>query len=225
MLISVGTARIRGYGRPMLPETQLLAFAGVVLLAAMSPGPDFLIVTRYAAVSGRRSGVAAALGIACGVFVWAVVAAFGVAALLAASAVAFTVVKLVGAAYLAYLGIRSLLAARRSGAGTPVAGPTAGIGLVAAFRQGLLTNLLNPKCAVFFVALMPQFAPAADASRPAQTLLLSVIAVAVTAIWFTVIANVVGGLRRLLTSSPARRAIDAVTGAVLVALGIRLAVQ
>jgi RhtB (resistance to homoserine/threonine) family protein len=209
----------------MLPETQLLAFAGIVLLAAMSPGPDFVVITRYAAVSGRRTGVAAALGVACGVFVWAVVAAFGVAALLAASAVAFTVIKLVGASYLAYLGIRSLLAARRRGAGTLVAGTTVATGLLAAFRQGLLTNLLNPKCAVFFVALMPQFAPAAGSSRLAQTLLLSVVAVAVTAIWFTAVANVVGGLRRLLASSPARRAMDAVTGAVLVGLGVRLAVQ
>jgi RhtB (resistance to homoserine/threonine) family protein len=209
----------------VLPETPLFAFAGIVLLAAMSPGPDFVIVTRYAAVSGRRSGVAAALGIACGVFVWAVVAAFGVAALLAASAVAFTVVKLVGAAYLAYLGIRSLLAARRRGAGTLDVGTTASPGLIAAFRQGLLTNLLNPKCAVFFVALMPQFAPAAGDSRLAQTLLLSIIAVAITAVWFAAVANVVGGLRRLLASSPARRALDAVTGAILVGLGVRLAVQ
>jgi RhtB (resistance to homoserine/threonine) family protein len=223
-MISLGVVWTRGYARSVLPETQLFAFAGIVLLAAMSPGPDFVIVTRYAAVSGRRSGVAAALGIACGVFVWAVVAAFGVAALLAASAVAFTLVKLVGAAYLAYLGIRSLLAARRSGAGILTAGTTATTGLVAAFRQGLLTNLLNPKCAVFFVALMPQFAPADD-PRLAQTLLLSVIAVVITAIWFTVVANVVGGLRRLLASSPARRAIDAVTGAILVGLGVRLAVQ
>jgi RhtB (resistance to homoserine/threonine) family protein len=209
----------------VLPETPLFAFAGIVLLAAMSPGPDFVIVTRYAAVSGRRSGVAAALGIACGVFVWALVAAFGVAALLAASAAAFTLVKLVGAAYLAYLGIRSLLAARRRGAGTLDAGTTAAPGLITAFRQGLLTNLLNPKCAVFFVALMPQFAPAAGDSRLAQTLLLSIMAVAITAVWFTVVANVVGGIRRILASSPARRAIDAVTGAVLVVLGVRLAVQ
>lgn len=204
--------------------TQLLAVGGVVLLAAMSPGPDFVIVTRNAMLSGRRAGMACAAGIAVGVFGWAVVTALGVAGLLAASAVAFTVVKLAGAAYLVLLGVRALLAARRGGYEAPeeVSG-TRTAGALAAFRQGLVTNLLNPKVAVFFTALLPQFLPA-TATRVDQVLLAGVAAV-VSLVWFGVLANVVSALRRFLTTQRVRRAIDAVMGALLVALGLRIAVQ
>ncbi len=202
---------------------QLLAFIGVVQLAAMSPGPDFVLVTRHAALSGRRAGIAAAAGIACGVFAWAVVAAFGVAALLAASAVAFSIVKLAGAAYLAYLGLKSLRAALRGGRMNSQAQKDRTVSSWVAFRQGLVTNLLNPKCAVFFVALMPQFV--SGQPRLGQTLLLSAVAVLITVVWFTVVATVVGALRRIFESARVRRALDAFTGTVLIALGIRIATQ
>jgi RhtB (resistance to homoserine/threonine) family protein len=202
---------------------QMVAFVGVVQLAAMSPGPDFVLVTRHAALSGRRAGIAAAAGIACGVFGWAVVAAFGVAALLAASAVAFSIVKLAGAAYLAYLGTRSLRSAFRGGGTTAQKRKDRTVSSRMAFRQGLVTNLLNPKCAVFFVALMPQFV--SGRPRFGQTLLLSAIAVLITVVWFTVVATVVGALRRVFESARVRRALDAVTGTVLVGLGVRIATQ
>ncbi|WP_330845908.1 LysE family transporter, partial [Actinophytocola sp.] len=113
----------------------------------MSPGPDFVIVLRSAMSAGRRAGMASAAGIAAGVLVWAVVTSLGVAGLLAASAVAFTIVKLIGAAYLVLLGIRALLAARRGGYDqAPEAG---GAETRGAFAAGLLTNLFNPKVAVF----------------------------------------------------------------------------
>ena len=201
--------------------TQFVALGGVVLLAAMSPGPDFAIVTRNAMVSGRRAGMACGVGIA-GVFVWAVVTALGIAGLLAASAVAFTVVKLVGAAYLVLLGIRALLAARRGDYDNVQHIPGArATGVLAAFRQGLVTNLLNPKVAVFFVALLPQFLP--TSATAADHLLLAMVAAGVTLTWFTVLAGVVSALRRLLTTNRVRRAIDAVMGTLLVGLGIRLA--
>lgn len=207
----------------MISEVQLLAFVGVVQLAAMSPGPDFVLVTRHAAVSGRRAGMAAAAGIACGVFVWAVVAALGVAALLAASAVAFTVVKLAGACYLAYLGIKSWHAALRRGDATVPARASRSVGSLTAFRQGLITNLLNPKAAVFFVALMPQFV--SGTPEIGQTLLLSGIAVVLTVVWFVTVANIVGAFRRLFASPRVRRGLDAVTGTVLIGLGIKLAAR
>ncbi|HEY7598215.1 MAG TPA: LysE family translocator [Actinophytocola sp.] len=204
--------------------TQLLALGGVVLLAAMSPGPDFVIVTRNAMLSGRRAGMACAAGIAVGVFTWAVVTALGISGLLAASAVAFTVVKLAGAAYLVLLGIRALLAARRGGYEPPPdSGDRANRGVLAAFRQGLVTNLLNPKVAVFFTALLPQFVPAS--STAADHLLLGGVAATVSLLWFVVLSNVVSVLRRFLTTSRVRRTIDAVTGTLLVALGLRIAVQ
>ena len=202
--------------------TQFVALGGVVLLAAMSPGPDFAIVTRNAMVSGRRAGMACGVGIAVGVFVWAVVTALGIAGLLAASAVAFTAVKLVGAAYLVLLGVRALLAARRGeyDSAEQIRGARA-TGALAAFRQGLVTNLLNPKVAVFFVALLPQFLPAS--ATAVDHLLLAGVAAGVTLTWFTVLAGVVSALRRVLTAHRVRRTIDAVMGTLLVGLGLRMA--
>ncbi|PZF92505.1 lysine transporter LysE [Micromonospora endophytica] len=201
----------------------IAAFAGVIALGALSPGPDFAVVLRQAAVSGRSRGMASAGGVAVGVFGWAVAAATGVAALLAASATAFTVVKLVGAGYLAYLGIKALRAATRRTDGPAL---TDGDGQLAsvsvAFRQGLLCNVLNPKAAVFFVALMPQFL--GTGAGVGQALILAVVAAAVTLLWFFVVANVVATLRRLFARRSVRRALDAVTGVALIGLGARLAV-
>jgi threonine/homoserine/homoserine lactone efflux protein len=200
--------------------TQAIALSGVILLAAMSPGPDFLIVLRSAVRAGRRAGMASAAGIAAGVLVWAVVTSLGVAGLLAASAVAFTVVKLIGAAYLVLLGIRALLAARRGGyedAGEIGAGKaTRG-----AFTAGLLTNVFNPKVAVFFLALWPQFLPAHASALDAAV--LAAVASGVILVWFSVVANVVTVLRGVLTAAKVRRAIDAVMGTLLVGIGVRIA--
>jgi RhtB (resistance to homoserine/threonine) family protein len=207
----------------MVTGVEMLAFMGVVLLAAMAPGPDFVIVTRHAAISGRRAGMATGLGIASGVFAWAVVAAFGVASLLAASAVAFTAVKLVGAVYLAYLGVKALVSAWRHGQAVRAEVKTTTVRPLVAYRQGLLTNLLNPKCAVFFVALMPQFL--STSPHWSDTLLLSALAVVVTAVWFTVLANIVGALRAFFTSKRVRRVLDSVTGAILVGLGVKIALD
>jgi threonine/homoserine/homoserine lactone efflux protein len=206
-----------------MSTTQALAMSGVILLGAMSPGPDFVIVTRNAALSGRRAGMACAAGIAGGVFAWSVVTALGVAGLLAASAVAFTVVKLIGAAYLALLGIRALLAARRGEYQPPDTGARPPRGALVAFRQGLLTNLLNPKVAVFFIALLPQFLPASPTVL--DTVLLGAIAATISLVWFALLANVVGALRAVFARVRVRRVIDAVMGTVLIGLGVRIAVQ
>ncbi|MEV4223084.1 LysE family translocator [Nonomuraea sp. NPDC049725] len=206
----------------MTSLTQIVAFGGVVMLGAMSPGPDFAVVVRRSALSGRGHGMAAAAGISLGVFVWVVAAATGVAALLAASAVAFTVVKIVGAAYLLYLGAKALRAAVKGGGGLALDAPaTGGRGPWAAFAEGLLTNVLNPKAALFFVALVPQFLSAG--ASLADTLLLSLIALAGTVLWFLTVANVVSALRRAFARPAVRRTLDGLTGAALVALGVNLA--
>lgn len=199
--------------------TQLVAFGGVVMLGAMSPGPDFAVVVRRSAVSGRGPGMAAALGIAIGVFAWVVAAATGVAALLAASAVAFTIVKIVGAAYLGYLGVRALLSALRGGGSPRLSVEDAPRqGAWAAFGEGLLTNVLNPKAALFFVALVPQFL-----AGGASVLGLSLVALGGTILWFLVVANVVSALRRVFDRSAVRRTVDGLTGTALIALGVNLA--
>ncbi len=207
----------------MMGMAHVAALSGVILLGAMSPGPDFVIVTRSAAMSGRRAGMACAAGIGAGVFAWSAVTAAGVAGLLAASAVAFTAVKLAGAAYLMLLGIRALLAARRGeyqdlGPRRPDATSP-----LRAFRQGLLTNLLNPKVAVFFIALVPQFLPAAPTVL--DTVVLGAVAAVISVLWFCVVANVVGALRRLFARVRVRRVIDTVMGGLLIGLGVRIAVQ
>jgi threonine/homoserine/homoserine lactone efflux protein len=207
----------------MMSMTQLVGLGGVILLGAMSPGPDFVIVTRSAALSGRRAGMACATGIGAGVFAWSAVTAAGVSGVLAASAVAFTVVKLAGAAYLMLLGIRALLGARRGEYDGPDEVRPNPIGPLRAFRQGLLTNLLNPKVAVFFIALVPQFLPADPAIL--DTIMLGAVAAAVSVLWFCVVANVVEALRRVFAKVRVRRTIDAVMGGLLIGLGLRIAVQ
>jgi threonine/homoserine/homoserine lactone efflux protein len=208
----------------MIPSATAASFLLVVVLGAMSPGPDFVVVTRTSITGGRRAGVAAGAGIALGVFAWVVAIALGVAAVLTASAVAFTVVKLVGAAYLVVLGVKSWLAVRRGdyrdlGEDRTAEPLRAG----AAFRQGLFTNLLNPKVAVYFLALLPQFLPADGSTL--QTLELAVIATAGTVLWFCSLAVVVGALKRFFGDGRVRRGLDAVLGSVLVALGIKVAAE
>jgi threonine/homoserine/homoserine lactone efflux protein len=205
--------------------TQALGLAGVILLGAIAPGPDFVIMLRNVVTGGRGAGMACAAGIASGVLAWAVVTSLGIAGLLAASAVAFTVVKLVGAAYLVLLGVQALLAARRGGYERPPEPDREQTrrGALAAYRQGLLTNLFNPKVAVFFLALWPQFLP--EHATPVDTAVLAGVAGATALLWFTVLANVITALRRFLTTSRVRRTLDAVMGALLIAIGVRIAVS
>ncbi|MDQ7807058.1 LysE family translocator [Amycolatopsis sp. A133] len=208
----------------MIPGATAASFLLVVVLGAMSPGPDFVVVTRSALSGGRRAGMAAGAGIALGVFAWVVAIALGVAAVLTASAVAFTVVKLAGAAYLVVLGVKAWLAVRRGEYRdlAAAAGPRQ-LAAGAAFRQGLVTNLLNPKVAVYFLALLPQFLPADGSTL--QTLELAAIATAGTVLWFVTLAVVVGALKKFFSAGRVRRGLDAVLGTVLVALGLKVAAE
>ena len=210
----------------MLSTAQLLAFIGIIALGTVSPGPDFAIVVRQSAVSGRLAGTATSLGIGAGIFFWMVATATGLAAVLAASAIAYGVVKVVGAVYLLFLGWKALReAARRGGprvaaSAADEAGPK--VAVWKAFRQGVVCNVLNPKVAVFYVALMPQFVGGGEGVG--VVLLLAAIAAGITVVWYVGVANLVGSLRALLRRPRVKRAIDAVTGAALVGLGVRLAV-
>ncbi|MEH1016480.1 LysE family translocator [Micromonospora sp. CPCC 206060] len=203
--------------------TQLLVFAGVVVLGAMAPGPDFAVVMRHSVLSGRATGMATAAGVATGVLVWAVAAATGITALVAVASVGFTVVKVVGAAYLVYCGVQALRSAWRVGrsgtgadaASAPQSGPWA------AFRDGLLCNVLNPKAAIFFMALLPQFLP--DGAVAVEALVLSVVAASITAVWFVAVAALIAAVRRVLSRPGVRRGVDALSGVVLIGFGVRLA--
>jgi threonine/homoserine/homoserine lactone efflux protein len=172
---------------------------------------------------GRRAAVETAIGINAGLLVWALAAALGVAALLHASAPAFTLLKLAGATYLVWLGLRALRAAWRDDADEGIERP-ARRRRSSPFRQGLLSNLLNPKIALVFTTLIPQFV---DPGRPAaaQTLLLAAIFIAMGLVWLTTYALLVAKVGSLLRRSAVRRALNAVTGTVLTALGVRLAFE
>lgn len=201
----------------------VVAFVGVVAVIVVLPGPDMALVLRNGLARGRRAAVETALGINAGLLVWASAAALGIAALLHASAPAFTALKLAGAAYLVWLGLQALREAWRGGAGA-AAEHLARRRTSSPFRQGLLSNLLNPKIALVFTTLIPQFVDP-DAPAAAQTLLLAAIFIAMGLAWLTSYALLVAKVGELLKRSAVRRALNAVTGAVLTALGIRLAFQ
>jgi threonine/homoserine/homoserine lactone efflux protein len=184
-----------------------LTFLLVAVVVIVTPGQDTALTIRNTLVGGRRDGVSTAVGVAVGQAMWAMAAAAGLAAVIVASEPAFVALRVVGAAYLVWLGVRSLLAAWRR---APREAPRAG--RRAPFRQGVLSNLGNPKMAVFFTSLLPQFA-----TSFASLLAHGIVFVALTLAWLTFVAHVGSVLRRL------RRVVEAVTGVVLVALGLRLA--
>lgn len=205
----------------------LWAFLGIATLVIVMPGPDTAVVTKNALLHGRRSALATALGVNTGLLMWTVCAALGVAAVVRASAVAFTVLKLVGAAYLIYLGVLALRAASRHARGDAAAGNAPahdGVGALSGYRQGLLSNLANPKIAVFFTSLLPQFVASREAVF-SPSLLLGSMFVLITLVWLCGYAIVAAKASALLSRPRVRAALDRVTGVVLVGLGIRLALE
>jgi threonine/homoserine/homoserine lactone efflux protein len=195
---------------------ELLAFVGVAVIVIVTPGQDTALTIRNTLAGGRRAGIRTAAGVVCGQAVWALAASAGIAALLVASEPAFVVLKVLGAAYLAYLGAQALLAAVRPRAGVPVPARPAARGRE--LRQGLLSNLGNPKMAVFFSSLLPQFGDSFHA-----LLGLGLLFCALTMVWLSAYAAALARAGAVLRRPRVRRAIDAVTGTALVALGIRLA--
>jgi threonine/homoserine/homoserine lactone efflux protein len=196
----------------------LLAFVGISLVVIVTPGQDTALTIRNTLVAGRPNGVKTAAGVAAGQLVWALAASTGLAALLAASEPAFDALKLAGAAYLVILGLQALRDAVR---GTPSA-HDADPGTAHGFRQGLISNLGNPKMAVFFTGLLPQFAPEAGPAF-ATMLALGVLFAALTLSWLTLYAFAVERAKNALRRSAIRRTLDAVTGTALIALGVRVA--
>ena len=201
-------------------DSNLIAFVGVAIAVAIVPGPDMALVARNTLLGGRGVGAATVLGIVGGLLGWSVAAVAGIAAILAASATAFAVLKIVGAAYLIYLGISTLRAGRDDHAEGPARGE---LTLRAAARQGLLSAGLNPKLGVFFLTLLPQFVvPGAPAARSLE---LALLFAAIGASWLLVYTYLIGSVGHVLSRPGPRRAVQWVTGTVLVALGVRVALE
>lgn len=207
-----------------MPDPQVLAFAFVAALMTLSPGPDTMLVVRNSLRGGRQDGLLTVAGICSGLFVHALLSALGVSAVLMLSATAFTVMKAAGACYLVWLGVQSLRSA--AGGTPPAAGDGGGRPVAAArsFREGLLTNVLNPKVVVFYLALVPQFIGPDDAVLP-RYLLLTAIHYVEGVLWLGGVALVVARSRALFLRPGWRRWLDTACGTILVALGLRLALQ
>ncbi len=199
----------------------LAAFLAVSAVVICTPGQDTALTIRNTLAGGRRSGVATAGGVAFGQAIWTIAASAGVVALLSASEPAFRALKLAGAAYLVYLGGQSLYAAVRRRGHARELKREAPITPSRALRQGVISNLGNPKMAVFFASLLPQFVPGGTTSFT-WLLAFGFLFCAMTFGWLTLYAVAVARLRPLL-AGPARRALDAATGVVLILLGVRLA--
>lgn len=197
-----------------------LAFVGAAALIVLLPGPDTLVVVRSILRGGRRQGVLTALGNLVGLTVWVGAATLGVAALLRASEIGYDVLRLVGAAYLVFLGVQAWRS--RGATQAPVDGRNGVLGT--GFRAGVLTNLLNPKVGVFFVTFLPGFVPA-GASVPLATAALGFVFVVLTALYWVVLLALAGPVTDWMSTPKIRRRLDVATAGVLVAFGLRLATE
>lgn len=202
-------------------HVDLAPFLAISILLILIPGPDTAVVTKNALAGGRRGGVVAAAGVATGLVIWTLAAALGIAALLRASEVAFLALKIAGAVYLVWIGVQLLRAP-----GGLAAAPTGGRPQRArkALRQGLLSDLGNPKIAVFFTSFLPQFVHGGG-SPFAALLLLGGIFALLTLAWLAAYGTAVGHGTRLLRRPRVQRVLDRFTGLVLVAFGVQLAFE
>lgn len=200
----------------------MIAFMVAAFILIVIPGPDQALITRSAIAGGRRAGLLTMLGGLSGVSIHAGAAALGISALVLASATAFNVLRIAGTIYLLWMGLQTLRAARRTSAASPDHHADAPVGGARHLRQGFLSNALNPKVALFFVTLLPQFIPAHSAVLP-RALLLSAIFATIYLIWFGLYVLVIERLGAVLRRPAVRCRIEQVTGVLLLGFGIRLA--
>jgi len=201
--------------------TALVEFAAASSLLTVMPGLDTALIIRTAAVEGRRSALVAGFGICTGVLIWALAASTGLGVIFATSILAYDALRIIGAAYLLYLGVRLLVHRRPGPEPDGTQRPTRGTAGSTSFRRGLLTNLLNPKVGLFYLSFLPQFIPA-GAPVAAFSMLLASLHAAESLLWFLVLSGATSLARRWLATGPVQTAINRITGAVFIAIGIKL---
>lgn len=207
-------------------DVQLLTFIAVAAALTISPGADTMLVIRNVVAGARLDGIMTSAGICSGLFVHATLSALGLSVILTHSALAFQVLKIAGAAYLVWLGLQSLVRAfhraerKPAPAGKTQRDESAG----RCFIEGLLTNALNPKVAVFYLAFLPQFISVGDPVF-AKSLLLAGIHATMGLVWLIALATVLDRARSIVTRPHIRRRLEAVSGTVLIGLGVRLALS
>jgi threonine/homoserine/homoserine lactone efflux protein len=204
----------------------LWTFLVISTLVIITPGPDTLVTIRSALVGGRAAATATAFGVALGQMIWVVATSVGLVAVLLASEPVFNAVKWLGAAYLIWLGIQTFVRALRSKAPAPHLDAHMGrpLTLSQAFRHGLISDLGNPKIAVFFASVLPQFAPHGGGVLSTLVLLGAIFA-AMTLIWLLLYSAAITAVGGLLQRSTVRRILEGAMGGVLVLLGFRLAAE
>lgn len=206
-------------------EPNLLAYLLAMTLLTVTPGLDTILVIRNTTRGGVKDGFFSSLGICSGLFVHATFSAVGISVLLLHSAFAFGLLKLMGAGYLVWLGAVSLASAAKKREGAPRAEIPPGFGdfrISRSLREGFLSNVLNPKTIVFYMAFLPQFI---DPGRPAlaQALFLAGLHFVIAMVWQSLLATMVDRAKVFLMKERVRRALDGVTGALMVAFGVILA--
>ena len=205
---------------------QLLAWALVAVIGAVTPGIDLMIVLRSTLFHGRRSGCAAVLGVELGHAVWAVASLIGLTALLAASSLAYDLVRIAGAAYLVWLGCSAIwksLPRNRRADGESEVGPLP-LSIFGAARSGFFSNLLNPKVGVFYISILPQFLPTGPGASGWGALLVA-IALTIGSAWHIVIVLLATRARGVLTRERVKVWLDRTSATVMIALGVRLATE
>ncbi|WP_175871650.1 LysE family translocator [Burkholderia sp. BCC0397] len=200
-------------------------FVFAVFLLNITPGPDTAYIVGRSVAQGRGAGLMSAFGISAGCCVHALACAFSLTALLAASATAFTVIKLVGAAYLIYLGVRMIIAKQAAApSGAEAAQAAAAKPLRQLFMQGFWTNVLNPKVVLFFVSFFPQFVSADSPHKAWAFLTLGAVFVAMSTVWTSLVAWVAGSVTQRFSGKPGvKKWLDRTVGSAFVGLGLRLA--
>ncbi|WP_043530306.1 LysE family translocator [Litchfieldella xinjiangensis] len=208
----------------MFLDASFWSFLVAITLLTMTPGVDTLLVIRNTTRGGLRDGTLTSLAICCGLFVHAAVSALGISIVLLQSAWAFGLLKLVGAAYLVWLGLQSLASARR-GQPLPIAGVSCSkkqVPIWVPLREGFLSNVLNPKTVVFYMAFLPQFI-APDDPALAKSLWLAGVHFVIANVWQIGIAIMVGSAGRWLSKRWVSRSLEGATGGVMILFGIKLA--
>jgi RhtB (resistance to homoserine/threonine) family protein len=200
----------------------LLLFTTIALVLTITPGADMALVTRNALARGYRAALATSLGIGAGCMIHAAASSAGLSVILAQSATAFAIVKLLGAVYLIWIGVQSLRLASRQQQSQATAAPA--VAHRRSFVEGLFTNLLNPKVALFYLTFLPQFIHPGDPVL-LKSVLLGSIHIAMGLLWLAAYAAFVARLSRVLTRGAARQWLERVTGVLLIGLGARLAFE
>lgn len=210
-------------------DSNVFAFTGIAFLLTITPGADTMLVMRSVLARGQRAGLLTTIGICCGLFIHATLSAVGLSLILVRSAAAFEIVKFVGAAYLIFLGLQSIARVMRHHLGA-ADDPRPGLSHAGrstkrrAFIEGLLSNVLNPKVAVFYLAFLPQFIMPGDPVLLTSMLLASIHFV-LGLLWFSLVTLLLARLRAILARQHIHRRLEAMTGAILIVFGVRLALE